>query len=297
MKQTLTYMPHAFGAHSCRLRVEGLPDVSSDRGSDALGIITGWCLDWVGHPQLEGRREHLQALISTVIPYARHLLSGIPRAMGGENDPVHIGPQEDGRHHMELRSSQPDIPPLEVTIDDAELADLVRVLDQCRLDPRIQLPLPVPEALPLPARELRHRVPLRRRLSAPVGGLAALAVAAGAGSLLPTPRSSDPPQIRTPTAKTAPADTVQPRLSLLRSWLERRTPRGTGQASQTWQLAVNTRGEVVAASAVEGTDGTQRARLGLPIAEVSSSPSGDTLLVRGVLKPSGFWELSPWHGW
>jgi hypothetical protein len=95
----------------------------------------------------------------------------------------------------------------------------------------------------------------------------------------------------------APADTVQPRLSLLRSWLERRTPKGTGQASQMWQLAVNTRGEVVAASAVEGTDGAQRARLGLPIEEVSSSPSGDTLLVRGVLKPSGFWELSPWHGW
>ncbi|MFM9046664.1 MAG: DUF4335 domain-containing protein, partial [Cyanobium sp.] len=105
--------------------------------------------------------EHLQALMATVIPYARHLLSGQPRPIGGEEDPVSIAPDGHGNHHMQLRSSQPDTPPLQLNLDDAELADLVRVLDQCRLDPRIQLPLPVPESLPLPARELRHRVPLR----------------------------------------------------------------------------------------------------------------------------------------
>jgi len=348
MKQTLTYQPHSFGAHSCRLRVEGLPDVSSGQGVEALGIITGWCLDWVGHPQLEGRREHLQALMATVIPYARHLLSGVPRAMGGEEDPVSIGPDESGSHHMQLRSSQPNTPPLELHLDDAELADLVRVLDQCRLDPRIQLPLPVPEPLPLEARDLRHRVPLRRRLSAPVGGLAALAIAAGAGTLLPTPRPSAslpqatkttskglepplPPQAPPPSSEGSAPSTSAPspkvattstevstrssatpggatsttstppreaQLKLLRRWLISRTPAKDGlPPSQAWQLAVNSRGEVVAATPVEGNDGSARTSLGLPSAKVPSSPAGDTLLVRGVLQSSGFWELSPWHGW
>jgi hypothetical protein len=322
MKQTLIYQPHSFGAHSCRLRVEGFPDVSSGQAANAVGIITGWCLEWVGHPQLEGRREHLQALMATVIPYARHLLSGVPRTMGAEQDPVAIGPDPRGGHHMELRSSQPDTPPLEVHLDDAELADLVRVLDQCRLDPRIQLPLPVPESLPLKARELRHRVPLRRRLSAPVGGLAALAMAAGASTLVPPPRpSNSPPEPRqarvqspsqapmpkgaeqaspqTSTSATPnPSTVTEGQLKALRGWLTGRTPAtGASLRPQTWQLAVNPKGAVVAATAVEGNRGQDRSALGLPSAEVSSTPGGDTLLVRGVLKPSGFWELSPWHGW
>jgi hypothetical protein len=326
MKQTLTYQPHSFGVHACRLRVEGFPDVSSGQGEEALGIITGWCLDWVGHPQLEGRREHLQALMATVIPYARHLLSGVPRAMGAENDPVSIGPLPAGGHQMQLRSSQPDTPPLEVTLDDAELADLVRVLDQCRLDPRIQLPLPVPESLPLRARELRNRIPLRRRLSGPVGGLAALALATGASTLLPTPRPSSvgpagssatslkapsstlpPPPSKLPAQAPAPAaeaaaPTNEPlpeeRLKRLRTWLTPRTPRtGAGPSPQTWKLAVSPAGEVLAASPVEGGNGDQRSALGLPNGDIPSTPREAVLLVRGVVTPGGYWELAPWDGW
>lgn len=321
MKQTLTYQPHRFGAHSCRLRVEGFPDVSTGQAGDAVGIVTGWSLEWVGHPELEGRREHLQALMAAVIPYARHLLSGVPRAMGGEEDPVTIAPDGHGGHRMQLRSSQLNTPPLQLVLDDAELADLVRVLDQCRLDPRMQLPLPVPAPLPLPTRELRHRLPLQRRLAAPLGGLAALALAAGTGTLVPTPRPSNPsPQAQAaapsssqgstapkPTAEgaapsaagqTSTAASSEARLKRLRSWLLGRTPaEGLGSSPQVWQLLVSPQGEVVAATPVEGNQGQGRSGLGLPSAAVPNNPTGDTLLVRGVLQPSGIWELSPWHGW
>jgi hypothetical protein len=321
MKQTLTYQPHSFGTHACRLRVEGFPDVSSGQGASAVGIITGWTLDWVGHPQLEGRRDHLQALMATVLPYARDLLSGLSRPVGGEEDPVAIGPDPRGGHHMQLRSGEPDTPPLDLHLDDAELADLVRVLDQCRLDPRLQLPLAVPQPHPLPARELRHRLPLRRRIAAPVGGLAALALAAGLTSLVPTPRPTAggsqasatmpaapprpsappaaPPKVPTPSAGApAAATSTEARLSRLRQWLLARQPsNGVGTPAQAWQLAVNGRGEVVAATPVEGNDGGDRAKLGLPAAAVPQAPAGDTLLVRGDVLPSGFWELAPWHGW
>jgi hypothetical protein len=182
VKQTLRY-----DQVSCRLQVEGLPDVSIGQAPGALGIITGWSLRWSGRPELEGRKDHLLALMAVVLPYARHLISGVARPFGDDASPVRIGPREPGGHSLELRSSQPDTAPLTVELDDAELADLVRVLDQLRLDPRLQMKLELPEPKPLNPREVLERVPLRRRLVAPLGGAVAVAVAAAVGLLLPEP--------------------------------------------------------------------------------------------------------------
>ncbi|MEB3202311.1 MAG: DUF4335 domain-containing protein [Synechococcus sp.] len=183
MKQTLQ-----FDQLSCRLRVEGLPDVSVGQSGQDLGIITGWSLQWAGRPELEGRKEHLLALMQVVLPYARYLISGVPRRFGAEPKPVEIGPNPGTGHLLMLRSSQPDTPPLQLVLDDAELADLVRVLDQLRLDPRLQLPLELPAPLPLKSRELLERRPLAQRLAAPVGGVLALGLVAGLGLLMPEPK-------------------------------------------------------------------------------------------------------------
>ena len=133
---------------SCRLQVEGLPDLSAGQGDQTIGILTGFSLDLAGHTELEGKREHLQAMVAAVLPYARQLLSGVPRTCGADGDPVAMAPHS-GRHQLELRSSQPDTPPLSLLLDDAELADLVRCLDQLRLDPRIALPFEQPPLQPL----------------------------------------------------------------------------------------------------------------------------------------------------
>lgn len=200
MKQTLQY-----DQLSCRLKVEGLPDVSVGQSGDALGIITGWSLQWAGRPELEGRKEHLLALMQVVLPYARYLISGVPRRFGAEPQPVEIAPNPQGGHTLLLRSSQPDTPPLQLALDDAELADLVRVLDQLRLDPRLQLPLELPQPLPLRARDLLERRPLVQRLAAPVGGLLAVVVASGLGLLIPEPKPGAGPATR--PAATQPAAT------------------------------------------------------------------------------------------
>lgn len=182
---------------SCRLQVEGLPDVSAGQSSQAIGIITGWQLQLAGRPELEGRKEHLIAMAEAVLPYARHLISGVSRPFGGPEAPVSIAPFEVEHeadparsrlgHELTLRSSQPDTAPLTLRIDDAELADLVRCLDRLRLDPLLQVPLRLPDPQPLRAKELQARLPLHRRLAAPVGGAVALGVLAGLSWLLPTP--------------------------------------------------------------------------------------------------------------
>jgi|GEM_PF-169485 hypothetical protein len=375
MKQTLLY-----DQQSCRLQLEGLPDLSAGQGGTSLGIITGWSLEWLGRPQLEGRKEHLLALMGVVLPYARHLISGVARPFGGGELPVEIGPAEPGSHALLLRSSQPEVAPLELTLDDAELADLVRVLDQLRLDPRLALEMPVPEPRPLRARELMERVPLPQRLAAPVGGLAALAAAAGLASFWPQPRLPQQVQasvaspVKAPSSQTRPTATRPSQASLPQATPPQTSPiqasskeagstvapstgasstgasstaapspptaparptvpppvlpaqglqpaaavdsltlinrartglQGTSRAAgwpqlgstQTWKLAVDGSGRVVAASPETTGSATDRAALGLPAASLGATPPAGTTLVRADARPEGFWELAPWNGW
>jgi hypothetical protein len=108
-------------------------------------------------------------------------------------------------------SGQSGNPSLELELDDAELADLVRVLDQLLLDARIKLPLAIPSPRPLRAGELIRRIPIQRRLAAPVGGVAVLALATALAVLLPPPsRQLSRPPAATVAAPPAPPSQGQP---------------------------------------------------------------------------------------
>ena len=207
-------LSHRFEQISCRLTVEGFPDVSTGQSSQAIGILTGWSLALAGHTELEGKREHLEALLQVVAPYARHLISGAPRTFGDPVSPVAIHP-DGSRHRLELRSSQPNTPPLALHLDDAELADLVRCLDQLLLDPRLQLNLQAPTPQPLRRSELRKRVPLGRRIAAPLCGMAALGLAGAVSWIVPIPKpgSFNPTQVKGTSAVADPGKTSVPNKS------------------------------------------------------------------------------------
>ena len=186
---------------SCRLVLDGLPDLSVGQSQGSLGILTGFTLSLAGRTELEGKREHLQALLAVVMPYARHLISAQPRPFGEATQPVALFPTESG-HRLELRSSQPDTPPLSLVLDDAELADLVRCLDQLLLDPKVAVPLPLEAPRPLRRGELLRRQPWRRRLAAPAAGVGALLLAAGLLALLPIQSHRSPAPAPTTPSKT-----------------------------------------------------------------------------------------------
>ena len=112
--------------------MEGFPDLSAGQEGETIGILSGWRLQLIGAPELEGTRDHLEALMNAVMPYARHQLSGVRRRFGGDDSFVAIEPNGD-RHQLELRSSRAGVEPLQLNIDDAELSDLVRCLDRLRL--------------------------------------------------------------------------------------------------------------------------------------------------------------------
>ena len=172
---------------AARLVVEGFPDLSAGHSSDAVGILSSWRLQLVGAPELEGTRDHLEALMAAVMPYARHRLSGVQRRFGQESGFVSIGPNQTN-HLLELRSSRDGVEPLQLKLDDAELAGLVRCLDQLRIDSRVKLTWTFPEDRPLQRQEIVDRIPLQKRLGPPLLAGVALACSIATAWLVPLPQ-------------------------------------------------------------------------------------------------------------
>jgi hypothetical protein len=179
-------LSYRYDQTAARLEVDGLPDFSSGHGDSVIGILSAWRLQLVGAPELEGKRDHLEALMAVVFPYARHQISGVSRPEGWSHHPVSIRPI-DGGHELGLKSSQPDVPPLEIKLDDADLAALLRCLDALRADDRVAISWPEIINHPLSRRELVERVPLVRRLAAPAFGGVALVVVGFMAMVVPIP--------------------------------------------------------------------------------------------------------------
>ena len=77
---------------SCRLELTGLPDVTATASAgqplQQLNILTGWDLNLGQKASLQGKREHLQALVSAVQPYVRLLVSAQPCQQSGGSEAV-----------------------------------------------------------------------------------------------------------------------------------------------------------------------------------------------------------------
>ena len=127
--------------------------------------------------------------MAAVMPYARHRLSGVQRSFGLESGFVSIAPDQ-ANHRLELRSSREGVEPLQLKLDDAELADLVRCLDRLRLDNRVKLTWTFPEDRPLKRQEIVDRIPLQKRLGPPLLAGVALACTIATAWLVPLPQET-----------------------------------------------------------------------------------------------------------
>ena len=190
------------------LLVEGYPDLSAAHGKEAIGILSAWRLQLIGTPELEGTRDHLESLMNAVLPYARHQLSGVGLRFGADGGFVSIGPMNSGTgHQLELRSSREGVEPLQINLDDADLADLVHCLDRLRLDERVKLTWTIPTDQALKRHQLVDRIPLQRRLAAPVLGGLALATSVAVALLQPLPPiGEESAKALTPGLETAQPD-------------------------------------------------------------------------------------------
>ena len=148
-------LTYKFNQDSTSLELAGMPDVSNGDSEITIGIISSWTLKIIGSPQLEGQKEHLDDLMQVILQYSRLYISGIRQTFTSNKKIVTISPM-DIRHKLQLKSTQKDIKPLEIIIDDSELSDLTRCLDLLRFDPRFNIKWDIHKEQPL-SRKLLHR--------------------------------------------------------------------------------------------------------------------------------------------
>tara|TARA_Y100001968_G_C19371615_1_gene725384 strand:- start:116 stop:730 length:615 start_codon:yes stop_codon:yes gene_type:complete len=161
---------------SARLTVEGLPDYSLNHSNSSIGIVSNWSLELIGKPNLEGKLDHLKSLINVFYPYSRYCLSGIRRRFNDPNGFIEILPNEEACHNIKLRSSKPGISPLEITLDDAELSDLLRCIDALIKDERVVIKWEYPKDFPLRQKDITSEISLIPKLTSPILGLSIFAL-------------------------------------------------------------------------------------------------------------------------
>ena len=184
---------------SVRLEIEGLPDLSLSQDSNSISILSAWKLDLIGFPQLEGKKEHLIALMNTIQPYARYVMSGVKRQFGDLSGPINIKPLEIG-HEITLRSSQPNVKPLTINIDDAQLADLVRCLDSLKMDKRVIINWNNPPNLPLSRTLKITKYQIKQFIFPPIAGASIIMLCVAFFAFIPLPRKIDTIPIQSPTS-------------------------------------------------------------------------------------------------
>ena len=175
----------------CRLSLVG--EGAEDGNNSTITELKQFTLDLEEHVSLMGSRPHLAALAEALLPYARYMISGQPREQKSADGQVSITPWHRG-HRLQLRNENGSTRN-DVQLDDGELANMVRCLDVVIHDPRFQLDITPPPMEGLRERELLNRLPLKRRLAAPLGGFMLTVVLVGLGFLIPVPerlRVTDP---------------------------------------------------------------------------------------------------------
>ena len=144
-------LSYRYDQNSSSLEVEGMPDVSCGDSDNTIGILSSWSLKIIGSPLLEGKKEHLDDLMQVILLYSQSYISGIRRSLASKQQIVLISPYG-LKHKLQLNSTQKEVKPLEIILDDSELSDLTRCLDFLRFDKRINLEWKVDSSHPFTKR-------------------------------------------------------------------------------------------------------------------------------------------------
>ena len=131
-------LSYRFDQNSSSLELSGMPDVSNGDSENIIGILSAWRLKIIGSPLLEGEKEHLENLMEVILQYSRSYISGIRKTFVSNKNIVKITPFG-FNHKLLLNSTKKGVKPLEIILDDSELADLTRCLDLLRYDSRFNL--------------------------------------------------------------------------------------------------------------------------------------------------------------
>ena len=142
---------------SSSLQLSGMPDVSNGDSEETIGILSSWTLKIIGSPVLEGKKVHLDNLMEVILQYSRSCISGVSKTFISNKKIVTISPFGIS-HKLLLNSTRKEVKPLEIILDDAELADLTRCLDLLRFDSRFNIKWDIDDEKPFSKKYIRDTV-------------------------------------------------------------------------------------------------------------------------------------------
>ena len=110
------------------LEVIGLPDYSDNENNNYISIISQWKLTIIDKPLIEGNLEHLTLIMKAFYSYSNSLLNNESALY--ESNLIDIKPENYYTHSILLKSSKPEVNPLNIKIGNSILADIVNCFDQ-----------------------------------------------------------------------------------------------------------------------------------------------------------------------
>ena len=117
-----------FNQSSVSLEIIGLPDYSTNENKDNISIISQWKLMIVDKPVIEGNIDHLRSLMKAFYSYSISLLNDEISLY--KSNLIDIQPENCYTHILLLKSSKPDVKPLNIKIGNSVLADIINCFDQ-----------------------------------------------------------------------------------------------------------------------------------------------------------------------
>ena len=117
-----------FNQSSVSLEIVGLPDYSNNENKDNISIISQWKLMIIDKPVIEGNLDHLRSIMKAFYSYSISLLNDENKIY--ESNLIDITPENFYTHILLLKSSKPDVKPLNIRIGNSVLSDIINCFDQ-----------------------------------------------------------------------------------------------------------------------------------------------------------------------
>ena len=127
----------SFHQSSVSLEIIGLPDYSNNEYKDEISIISQWKLTIIDKPLIEGKIEHLGPIMDAFYLYSNLLIKNeIPiyesKLIDIKADNLHI-------HNIVLKSSKPNVNPLNIKIGNTSLSDIINCFDQLTESSKVRI--------------------------------------------------------------------------------------------------------------------------------------------------------------
>ena len=117
-----------FNQSSVSLEIIGLPDYSNNENKDKISIISQWKLMIIDKPVIEGNLDHLKSIMKAFYSYSTALLNDESPLY--ESNLIDIKPENFYTHILLLKSSKPEVKPLNISIGNSVLTDIINCFDQ-----------------------------------------------------------------------------------------------------------------------------------------------------------------------